>query len=174
MGESSDIAAKASPDGIGFWGWPAWTALLVFLLDQGTKFAVNHFWQIGFCRQIIPRLFNLVHYRNTGGAWGIFSQHTWILGLISLTAFIAFIWVFKSQNKGDRWIAFYFSLLIGGVAGNMVDRIFRHSVIDFLDFHVNTAHWPAFNVADSAICVAIIALLLLSFRKEKKTEDTGK
>ena len=173
MSESSDIAAKPSPVSIGFWGWPAWTALLVFLLDQGTKIAINHFCQIGFCRQIIPRLFNLVHYRNTGGAWGILSQHTWILGLISLVAFIAFIWVFRSQNKGDKWVAFSFSLLIGGIAGNMVDRIFRHSVIDFLDFHINKAHWPAFNVADSAICVAVFLLLLLSFRKEK-TKDAGK
>ena len=154
---------------ISFWGWPALVSLAVFILDQLTKLYFCNRFELGNdVINVIPGFFNLVHYRNTGGAWGMLGGYTWILGLISLAAFVGFIIIFKKQNKGNRLIAASFALLIGGIAGNMVDRIFRGSVVDFLDFFIGDCHWPAFNVADSAICVSMAALIvLMSFQKDK-------
>ena len=153
---------------ISFWGWPALVSLVVFILDQLTKLYFCNNFEVGSGVNVIPNFFNLVHYRNTGGAWGMLGNYTWILGLISLAAFVGFIIVFKKQNKGNRLVAASFAVLIGGIAGNMVDRIFRGSVVDFLDFFISDCHWPAFNVADSAICVSMVALIvLLSFQKDK-------
>ena len=112
---------------------------------------------------MIPGLFNLVHWRNPGCAWGFLEHHTYLLSLISLAAFILLLVFFRKQNCGSRMVAFALALLEGGIAGNMVDRMFRNSVIDFLDFYIGTSHWPAFNIADSAICVSIGLILFYNF-----------
>ena len=167
MAEGAQKSVEATRP-IPFWGWPALAALAVFVFDQLTKLFFSRHFALGNGVNVIPGFFNLVHVRNTGGAWGMLGNYTWILGLISLAAFVGFIIVFKKQNKGDKLIAASFALLIGGIAGNMVDRIFRGSVIDFLDFFIGEHHWPAFNVADSAICVSMAVLIvLLSLQKEK-------
>jgi len=168
LNEAGTRQTDALPKAISFRGWSFWCALLVFLIDQVSKAAIDHFCPIGYCHNVIPGFFNLVHYRNTGSAWGMFSNHTWILGGISLLAFAAFIAYFKRICKDDFLTALAMSVFIGGIAGNMVDRICRHSVIDFIDVYVSGHHWPAFNIADSAICVAVGALVVLSYISEKR------
>ncbi len=149
--------------GIPFWGWPLCVTVLTFLLDQGSKILIDVLRPEGWRMRLIPGLLNIVHWRNPGCAWGLFEHHTYLLSLISLVAFILVLFFFRRQNYGSRMVTFALALLEGGIAGNMVDRMFRHSVIDFLDFHIGLAHWPAFNVADSAICVSIGLLLFFNF-----------
>ena len=150
--------------GLSFWGWPAVISLLVFLLDQGTKIWVDSACPVGWQYSVIPRVFTLVHVRNTGSAWGMFSQHTWALALCSIVAFLVLIWKFRKWNEGYWPTAGALALLLGGIAGNMLDRVVRHSVIDFLSFHWDYHEFPAFNIADSAITVSVFLLLFLSFR----------
>ncbi|MBQ6471969.1 MAG: signal peptidase II, partial [Victivallales bacterium] len=115
-----------------------------------------------------------VHVRNTGSAWGMFSQHTWALALCSVAAFAILIWKFRKWNEGSRPTALALALLQGGIAGNMLDRVVRHSVIDFLSFHWDSHEFPAFNIADSAITVSVILLLLLSFWRPDTSQGQEK
>ena len=161
------IPASAS---ISFWGWPSIVASLVFALDQLSKIAVDKFFELGSSRPVIPGLFELVHFRNTGCAWGMFSEHTWVLALFSLAVFIAIAISFRKLCGNSKFAALAMALLQGGIAGNMLDRGLRASVIDFLDFHIGTHHWPAFNIADSAICIAVGLLLYQSFFLEKRKQ----
>lgn len=167
MTESPKEHKKSKPAGISVWGWPAWVIAVTFALDQLSKIIIDHFCEIGWETTIIPGLFNLVHWQNKGAAWGIFSQHTWLLAIISIATFIAILAFFKKQNDGNRLNAFALALLEGGIAGNMVDRVFRSAVIDFLDFHIGNHHWPAFNIADSAICVSVALLIIVQFSMPK-------
>ena len=176
MTEQKNIASSSA--GLSLWGWPAILSLIVFLLDQGTKIWVDYACPIGWHYSVIPGFFALVHVRNTGSAWGMFSQHTWALALCSIVAFGVLIWRFRKWNEGSRIMAGALALLLGGIAGNMVDRVVRYSVIDFLSFHWRGYEYPAFNIADSAITVSVILLLVLSFwrpdgTQKKQTPDKG-
>lgn len=165
-------AAQTPGKSISFWGWPCIIAFLILVLDQLTKWLIDVNCPIGWSHNIIPGFFNLVHTRNTGGAWGILNQHTWLLALFSFVAFLLLLRFFKAWNAGNTFTATALALLQGGIVGNMIDRAFRKSVIDFLDFFLGNAHWPAFNVADSAICVAIFFLCIESFLSERKKKQT--
>lgn len=153
-----------------FCGLPGLLALLVFALDQLTKWLVCSQCEIGWGHDIIPGFFTLVHVRNKGAAWGIFSEHTWLLGLLSLVCFVLLAVFFDRLTHRRTFAAIQLGLLAGGIIGNMVDRLFRHSVVDFLDFHwQDVYHYPAFNVADSAICVSMFLLVIWSFREERRS-----
>ncbi len=154
--------------GISLWGWPLVVIVVTFALDQLSKIIIDKCCELGWDQPIIPGFFNLVYLQNKGAAWGIFNQHTWLLALISTVAFVFILFIFKKQNEGNKQAAFALALLEGGIAGNMVDRIFRTAVIDFLDFHIAGHHWPAFNIADSAICVSIALLLYIQLFPDKK------
>ncbi|MBQ7652516.1 MAG: signal peptidase II [Victivallales bacterium] len=164
--------SDSKKEGIPFLWWPLCVTLVTFLLDQASKITIDMNCPEGWQCRVIPGLFNLVHWRNPGCAWGFLEHHTYLLSLISLAAFILVLVFFRKQNCGNRLLAFALALLEGGIAGNMVDRMFRNSVIDFLDFYIGQAHWPAFNIADSAICVSIGMILFYNFCLQKK--DAGK
>ena len=148
-----------------YWGYPCLFGLVVLFLDQLTKILLDCLRPIGWGVSIIDGFFNLVHWRNTGAAWGIFSEHTWVLGIFSLVCFILLIVFFDALCERRPFPAVLLGILSGGIAGNMIDRLFRSSVIDFLDFHwYESYHYPAFNVADISICVSIFLLIAWSLR----------
>jgi len=140
----------------------------VLLLDQWTKSMVVQKLPLYQRVDVIQGFFNLTHVRNTGGAFGIFGGEKGGLGSIlfvavSLIAIGAIIVLFLKIKVNEKTLAISFSLILGGAVGNLIDRLRYGEVVDFLDFHLSTYHWPAFNVADSAICVGIglMALELL-------------
>ena len=157
--------------GISLWGWPLGIVLGCYALDQLTKWIVIRSIAYGEAIAVIPGFFSLVHLRNTGAAWSILSGYTWLLALISVTALVAIAALFRRWNGGSRLMAAMVALLLGGIAGNMTDRLFRGNVVDFLDFSLCGYHWPAFNVADSAICVSIAVLIFVSWRQEKQRKQ---
>ena len=155
-----------------FWGYPCLLGLAVLFLDQLTKFLVDWLRPIGWEASIIDGFFNLVHWRNTGAAWGIFSEHTWLLGILSLACLIGLILCFDSLSERKTFPSILLGFLSGGIAGNMIDRLLRSSVIDFLDFHWKEVyHYPAFNVADISICVSIFLLIVWSLFAAKKSKE---
>jgi signal peptidase II len=136
--------------------------IFVFALDQLTKIAVLHRFSLGESLPVLPPLFALTYVRNEGAAWSILSGHGWFLLLIALLVTVAVIYFFRELT--ERCVERYFALLLvlGGVAGNSLDRILHGAVIDFLDFHwYDFYHYPVFNVADIAICVGV-GLFVLS------------
>jgi signal peptidase II len=146
--------------------WVVLIATAIAAADQLTKWLVVRFISDGESRAIINGFFNIVHWRNTGAAWGIFQDYNSVLAVVSvLTILVLFLFrhSFQLHHKSSR-IAL--GLITGGIIGNFIDRVRMGYVVDFLDFFVGRHHWPAFNVADSAICVGVALYVVFSWRNE--------
>lgn len=158
----SDPAPSPAPASAGRRGaFFAYTAIaLLVALDQGTKFLVRRAFEPGESLPVVAGLFNLTYVRNEGAAWGILQG--WGLFLVALAiAMFVFLAVRRRQVFGEgRLAAAAFILLLAGIAGNVLDRLFLRYVVDFLDFYHGAWHFPAFNVADSCICVGVGLFLL--------------
>jgi len=159
-----------------------WILLIVFLvviaLDQSTKLMIQQTLPLHKTVEIIPGFFNLIHVRNTGGAFGIFGGEKGPVGSVlfvvaSLIAVGILVVLFLRVKEHEKTLAFSLALLLSGAIGNLLDRLSYGEVIDFLDFHVSLYHWPAFNVADSAISIGIglMALELLIKEHEKPSKN---
>lgn len=135
--------------------------------DQLTKSAVTSALHLYESREVIPGLFNLVYVTNSGAAFSMLAdlhspwRHYFFLtiGVLALFGLTLANWKLRQVNRLYSWPL---ALIAGGAAGNLVDRVRFGSVIDFLDFYLGTYHWPAFNVADSAICVGAGLFLLVN------------
>ena len=143
-------------------------AALVVITDQWTKSLVIESIPPDGGLSLIPGFVNLVHARNPGAAFGIMSEagsgfRSSFLLLVSVSALSVILWAVFFSKRMDSFLLTGYSLFFGGAAGNLVDRIRFGEVIDFLDVHVGNYHWPAFNVADSALCVGVVFFLLHVF-----------
>ena len=142
-------------------------ALLVVLLDQVTKYLARSFIGTFETLKILPFL-HLVSVRNEGAAFGMLKSlgnETFIV--ISLAA-MAFVIYLLLKSKEDR---LGLSLILGGAGGNLIDRIVFRNVTDFIDVFVGSFHWPAFNIADSALSVGLAVLLLTSLFRHKSVSN---
>ena len=142
-------------------------------MDRWTKTLVVQKLALYQRAEVIRGFFNLTHVRNTGGAFGIFGGEKSGFGsllfvIISLIAIGAIIYLFMKIREGEKTLALSFSLILSGAIGNLIDRLHYGEVIDFLDFHIAAYHWPAFNVADSAICIGIGLVALELLIRDKK------
>jgi signal peptidase II len=140
-------------------------ASLVVVLDRMTKWLVSHKISLHDSVDVIPGIFRLTHVQNTGAAFGLFAEspsefRVAMLILVSVAALAVVSALLWKNGNALNTTAIALSLVFGGALGNLWDRVASGRVIDFLDFYVGSHHWPAFNVADSAIVVG--ALLLLS------------
>ena len=136
--------------------------LSVIVLDQITKYLVISFMNPFDSIEVFP-LLHIVSVRNTGAAFGMFKGlgSSFFIG-ISVIAIIFVIWLLIKRAYNYLGL----SLVLGGAIGNLMDRILYGNVVDFIDFSVGRFHWPAFNVADSALTIGIIVIFLTSlFRK---------
>jgi len=147
----------------------------VIFIDQLTKAWVLNSFQLYESRVVVPGLFNLVYVTNTGAAFSILAdvdspwRHYFFLG-IGTVAIIGLTVAWFRMRKENRLYGTALALICGGAAGNLVDRLRFGWVVDFLDFHLRGNHWPAFNIADSAICVGAGLFLIVNIievRKEK-------
>jgi signal peptidase II len=138
-------------------------ALIIVLIDQASKWLASTHLQAHQILSVIPGFFNIVLVRNRGMAFGIFNQtkpglFPLFLLLTTIAAIGAILFLFWAR-KNRMWFMIGLSLILGGAVGNLIDRIRLGYVIDFLDFFVAGCHWPAFNVADSAVTVGALWLL---------------
>ncbi|MCO5051169.1 MAG: signal peptidase II [Verrucomicrobiae bacterium] len=148
-------------------------AASLYALDQLTKSIVLQFlgqWQE---RVIIPGFFKFVHWGNTGAAWSFLSGNNKLLAGVAAVALVGLFLARKHFDLRSRLGQFAFGAILGGIAGNLTDRLLpsRQHVIDFLRFYLDTARgevgFPAFNVADSAICVGVALIFWVTWRTEK-------
>jgi len=141
-------------------------AVLIAVFDQLTKWLVVQYISPAQPVPVIPDFFQLVHWRNTGAAWGILQDYNIVLAIISVLTVLG-LYLFRHTFGIERPAAGRaLGLIAGGIIGNVIDRIRLHSVVDFLDFYIGAYHWPAFNVADSAICVGVILYFIVSWRNQ--------
>lgn len=132
----------------------------VALLDQVTKALVLHYLPLYSSTPIIPGFFDLTHIQNPGGAFGLFSSQsstvqTAVFLFASALAAGVILYLYATTPGTHRFLAFGFALIFGGAIGNMVDRFRFGRVVDFLDVYLGNLHWPAFNIADSAVTIGI-------------------
>jgi len=156
-----------------------WIILAIVAIDQITKIYVHTQFRLGESITVIPDFFNFTYVRNTGAAFGIFSdshetfRHLFFLSVPVIALVIIFM-MLRSTPDRDKWQIWSLSGIAGGALGNYIDRIRFGYVIDFLDFHYKEAYYyPAFNVADSAIVCGVIVLGLLIIR-DMKAEKLAK
>ena len=138
----------------------------LYALDQWTKHLVLRFVSPDEPRIIIPNFFHLVNVTNTGAAFGSFrNNNTFFIAISSLAFFVVLVLLVRRRSR-DVWRDVSLALLLAGILGNLTDRLLHGHVIDFLlfDLHVRFAHpWPAFNVADSCISIAVVLFVVHSF-----------
>jgi signal peptidase II len=124
---------------------------------------------------LIPGFLNLTHVRNTGVAFGLFASEGsgtgWLLTALGLGSLVAVGLYFWFTPAGNRLLLVALALVVGGALGNLFDRVATGAVTDFLDAYVGAHHWPAFNVADSAISIGIVLMAIDSFRPHPRHED---
>jgi signal peptidase II len=146
-------------------------SLFVIVLDQYTKYLIIQSVALHQSLDVIQNYVTIVHARNKGIAFGIFATQgsgtQTILLIITSCLAISFIFYLASSLKGKQLYAtITLSLILGGAIGNLIDRIRWGEVVDFIDLHWHHYHWPAFNVADSAISLVLV-LLIIEIKKKK-------
>ncbi len=140
-------------------------------VDQAVKLLVSKSVDLYDTVTVIPGLFNITRIHNKGAIFGFFSHTGNPIVFVVLTAasFLALALVgfyFFKTPPTDRLMKIALSLILAGALGNLLDRLFRGYVIDFLDLHIGGAHWPFFNVADSCISVGAVLMLVIFFRRK--------
>jgi signal peptidase II len=142
-------------------------AAIVLLLDQLTKITIIRLFSYGESHPVTS-FFNLVLVYNKGAAFSFLAAQggwqRWFFTVLGIAAALFIVYLLK-RHAGQRMFCWALALILGGAIGNVIDRIAYGHVIDFLDFHVAGWHWPAFNVADSAICIGAALFVLDELRR---------
>ena len=136
-------------------------ATIILLLDQLSKWSALSNLQLGIPEAVLPFM-NWLLLLNPGAAFSFLAQGSgwqrWFFTIVGLVACIYIVWLLrKSQN--DKLLCVALSLILGGALGNVLDRIMYGAVVDFIDLHYANWHWPAFNIADSAICIGAALII---------------
>jgi len=152
-----------------------WLSVLVVALDQGTKWLAQAMLTPHQPVPLVPTL-NLTLMYNEGAAFSFLADaggwQRWLFAAFALgmTAVLV-VWLLRLE-RGERVLAGGLALMAGGAVGNLIDRVLTGRVVDFIDFYVADWHWPAFNVADSAITVGVALLLLSGLRSDRPERST--
>lgn len=145
----------------------------VIVADQLSKYAILH-WMLGQSSGFrIFDFFNIVRAWNTGVSFSMLNDYgrtgMWILIIMALLIVaMLFYWL---KNEKDKITQVALGLIMGGALGNVIDRVIYGAVFDFLDFHIGDTHWPAFNIADSCICVGAMIIVLQSILTQLKSKE---
>ncbi len=170
MTTTAGAVGQASGRGRRLFGWLLLSASIV-LVDQLTKWLILANHRLGDAT-FLTGFFNIVRAHNSGAAFSFLAGETgwqrWFFTLIGLAAAIFIVWLLR-EHVGQKLYAFALALLLGGALGNVIDRLQHGYVVDFLDFHWAGWHFPAFNVADSAITIGAICLVWHELRSARST-----
>ena len=142
-------------------------ATLVLLLDQLSKWSALSNLKLGIPEEVLPFMHWLLLF-NPGAAFSFLAQSSgwqrWFFTILGLAASLYILWLLR-KNQSDKMLSWALSLILGGALGNVLDRIMYGAVVDFIDLHYGNWHWPAFNIADSAICIGATLIVFSELRK---------
>ena len=143
--------------------------LAIILLDQASKWLVTKHLPLGGAREVVRGFLRLWHVHNSGAVWGFFSGHDGgvipkVITGLAIAALLTVLYFFLHADRRSRLELASYSFILGGALGNIIDRLRLGYVVDFLDAHVKTWHWPTFNVADSCITIGVLLLALALWR----------
>lgn len=150
-----------------------WVSLVCFVLDQWTKYAVMDCFSLYQSVQVLP-FFNITYVHNYGAAFSFLDSaggwQRWFFTAIAVGVSGVILWWLKQSTREQTLLPVAFAFILGGALGNVYDRLVHGYVIDFLDFYVNGYHWPAFNIADSAIFIGAALLIIDMFKNGDKSK----
>lgn len=149
-------------------------AILIIFLDQGTKVWII---QVKPAIRVIPGFFNIHYIENTGAAFGILQGKLAFLTFVSVAAVVFLLFFIFYERKAKQGLLLALGCILGGTLGNLIDRVRLKYVIDFLQVYVKLFgkyyYWPSFNIADSAISIGVVLLIVLTFRQEYLLKPAG-
>jgi len=151
--------------------------IALIIIDQTSKFIITKYVPLHASLPVIKNFFDLTNIRNTGIAFGLFSENptrtkTILMSSLTFISVIIIVYLLHKIKNSNRLFRIGLGLIVSGAFGNLIDRIFRNGgVVDFLDLHWYDLHWPAFNIADSAISAGVCLLLIDTFFAKKKDPD---
>ncbi|MFC4557034.1 signal peptidase II [Virgibacillus kekensis] len=154
--------------------WYYILALVVTIIDQASKWIIIKTMDIGEQITLIEGFFYLTSHRNSGAAWGILQGQMMFFYIVTLIVIAGIIFYMQKYGKDSRLLAVSLGLILGGAIGNFIDRLFRKEVVDFFDFIIFGYDFPIFNVADSALVVGVILVLIVTFLDERKKGKSTK
>lgn len=141
--------------------------LIFLIIDFVSKFIISSIFSVGETVPVIKNFFYITYVRNTGAAWSILSDKTYVVSIVSGLIILVLIWYIWKNNSENKLEKLAYSLILGGAIGNFVDRIAYGYVIDFFDFYIFGYDYPIFNLADSFIVIGIIMLIIVTWRKDR-------
>ncbi len=133
----------------------------IIITDQIVKMIILKTMPLYQSIKVVPGFFNITHIHNRGGAFGMFADQSptfriIVFLIVSMFAVCVIFWLYRNTPDTHRFLSIALAMIFGGAIGNLIDRVRFGEVIDFLDFYLGSWHWPAFNVADSAITMGVI------------------
>lgn len=143
-------------------------ALLVIILDQWTKWLVITKMTFGESIKVIDHFLYITSVRNRGAAWSILQGQMVFFALITVAVVFVVIYYIQKRGRYQPLLGIALGLILGGTFGNFIDRMFRGEVVDFINTYIFTYDFPVFNIADSALCVGAILIVLYTLIESKK------
>ncbi|MDR6997976.1 signal peptidase II [Neobacillus niacini] len=146
-------------------------AIFVIVLDQITKWLIVSKMHFGESITIIENFLYITSHRNRGAAWGILQGQMWLFYAITLVVIIALIYYLQKAAKGKWLLGISLSFMLGGAIGNFIDRVIRKEVVDFIHTFIFGYNFPVFNIADSALVIGVILLMISMLRDERESKE---
>ncbi|MBO3080694.1 signal peptidase II [Mammaliicoccus sciuri] len=142
---------------------PIWSTFIIILIaiDQLTKFLIVKSLEVGESIKVISNFLYITSHRNQGAAWGILQGKMWLFYIVTIVVLVILFMFFKNEGYGRPDVQLGLSLLIAGSIGNFIDRLFRGEVVDFVDTYIFSYNFPIFNVADAALTLGVIVLIIV-------------
>ena len=145
-------------------------SILCILIDQISKLLIVNSYDVNSGFSVIDGFFSITYIKNTGAAWGMFSNGTIILSLISIVFLFFMIKYIYELKKVSYLNVISYGMLFGGIIGNLIDRLIRNYVVDFLNFNIFGYDFPVFNIADCFIVISIILIVIESWRDKSDSK----
>ncbi len=151
-------------------------AAFVVLLDQWTKWLIVKNMEYGERIAVLDPWFGILSHRNKGAAWGMLEGQMWLFSIVTVAVICAILYFYHKEAKGKPVFQVGLMLLLGGAVGNFIDRLFRGEVVDFVDVLIPIINYdfPIFNVADAALTIAVVVLMIGLIREDKKEKKQVK
>ncbi|WP_409292148.1 signal peptidase II [Peribacillus sp. SCS-37] len=146
-------------------------ALFVIALDQFTKWLIVKNLELGESIEVISQFFYITSHRNRGAAWGVLEGQMWFFYIITLVVVAGLIYYIVKHAKNNVLLGVSLGLMLGGAVGNFIDRVWRREVVDFIHVYIVDYSFPVFNIADSALCIGVVMLIIYMLIEEKAAKE---
>jgi signal peptidase II len=146
-------------------------AIFIILFDQVTKWLIVSRMHLGESIPIINDFFYITSHRNKGAAWGILQGQMWFFYAITVVVIIGIIYYIQKEAKGKWLLGVSLAFMLGGAIGNFIDRLVRKEVVDFIHTYIFNYNFPVFNIADSALVIGVVLLMIQMIKEERATKE---